>query len=243
MKAVILAAGKGTRLLPLTEKIPKVLVEVNGKPFLWHILKQLSALGIHEICLVIGYKGEMVRKFLQENHFQAECVEQKELKGTGDALRCVKNFVGDSSFIVYYGDNLFSGKDLRKFIQDDHFTYIGGVEVSAPERYGVLLQENGFLQEIKEKPTEFFGKIVNAGLYRCTPDVFPIIEQLKPSPRGEIEFTDAITVLAKERKVKVLPLADYWLDLGSKEDIRKIDQFLRSLDANLYDAHNKEPAS
>src|SRR3989344_2454850 len=218
MKAVILAAGKGTRLLPITEKIPKVLVEVNGKPFLWHVLKQLSALGIQEICLVIGYKGEMVRKFLKENHFQAECVEQRELKGTGDAVRCVKEFVGDSSFIVYYGDNLFSGRDLQRFVQDDHLTYIGGVEVSQPERYGVLLLEKEYLREIKEKPVEFFGNVVNAGLYKCTPDVFPIIEQLKLSPRGEIEFTDAITALATERKVKVLKLDDYWLDLGKKED-------------------------
>ncbi|MBI4152717.1 NTP transferase domain-containing protein [Candidatus Woesearchaeota archaeon] len=229
MKAVILAAGKGTRLLPVTETIPKVLVEINGKPFLWYVLNQMSTLDIRDICLVIGYKGEMVRKFLKENNFQAECVEQKELKGTGDALRYVQSFVGDSSFIVYYGDNLFSRRDLQRFIRDDHLTYIGGVEVSNPEKYGVLLQENEYLQEIKEKPTEFFGKLVNAGLYKCTPNIFPIIEQLKMSPRGEIEFTDVITALAKERKVKVLKLADYWLDLGSKEDIGKIEQFLRSI--------------
>lgn len=226
LKAVILAAGKGTRLLPITETIPKVLVEVNGKPFLWYVLKLMNAAGIHDICLVIGYKGEMVRQFLREHNFKATCVEQKELKGTGDAVRCVKDFVGDSSFIVYYGDNLFSGRDLQRFIRDDSFTYIGGVEVSQPGRYGVLLMENEFLREIKEKPTDFFGNVVNAGLYKCTPDVFPLIEQLKLSPRGEIEFTDAITTLAAQRKVKVMRLADYWLDLGKREDITKIEQFL-----------------
>ena len=231
MKAVILAAGKGARLLPITETIPKVLVEVNGRPFLWYVLKQMNSIGIHDICLVIGYKGEMVRQFLRDNHFRAECVEQKELKGTGDAVRCVKEFVGDSSFIVYYGDNLFSGRDLQRFVQDDHLTYIGGVEVSQPERYGVLLLEKEYLREIKEKPVEFFGNVVNAGLYKCTPDVFPIIEQLKLSPRGEIEFTDAITALATERKVKVLKLDDYWLDLGKKEDIGRIERFLQMRDS------------
>src|SRR3989338_7913014 len=98
MKAVILAAGKGTRMLPLTKDIPKVLIKVNGKPFLYYLLKNLQLAGYDDFCIVAGYKMEKIKQFLEEFGFKAEIAEQKEQLGTGHALMQAKEFCGKDEF-------------------------------------------------------------------------------------------------------------------------------------------------
>tara|TARA_Y100000310_G_C20629360_1_gene787734 strand:+ start:866 stop:1561 length:696 start_codon:yes stop_codon:yes gene_type:complete len=225
MKTVILAAGKGTRMLPLTENIPKVLVEVNGKPFLYYVLKSLQQAGLKEFCLIVGYKKEKIEKFLQEYNFKAELIEQQEQLGTGHAVLQAKDFVKDDDFIVISGDNLYDADSLKKIKQKDDFYYIGGLEVEDWKKYGVLVTENEFLKKIQEKPKEFVGNLINTGLYKLKPEIFSLLEQLKPSSRGEIELTDALNTLAKEKKVKVVT-GEWWVDLGCKEDILRVEHFL-----------------
>ncbi|HLC90853.1 MAG TPA: sugar phosphate nucleotidyltransferase [Candidatus Nanoarchaeia archaeon] len=227
MKAVILAAGKGTRMLPLTKSIPKVLVKINGKPFLYYVIKTLQNAGFDDVVLIVGYKQEKIKEFLSEYHFSAKLIEQKEQLGTGHAIALAKGFVGKDNFLVYYGDSLFSVADLQLFCIDDDLTYMAGKEVSDWKKYGILQVKDGYLQKTVEKPSSFVGNVAWPGFFKSTPLLFKKLSNIGVSPRGEIEVTDAINLLAQEKKVKVLPLQDYWLDLSSPEDIPKIEKFLK----------------
>jgi UDP-N-acetylglucosamine diphosphorylase / glucose-1-phosphate thymidylyltransferase / UDP-N-acetylgalactosamine diphosphorylase / glucosamine-1-phosphate N-acetyltransferase / galactosamine-1-phosphate N-acetyltransferase len=226
MKAVILAAGKGIRMMPLTENIPKVLVEVNGKPFLYHIIKSLQKAGYDDFCLIVGYKKDKIADFLKKYKIKAVMIEQKEQKGTGHAVMQAETFAGKENFIVLGGDNLWSVEDLKQMNKEDDYNYISGIKVQNPEKYGVLIEEKGFLKEIKEKPKENFGNLINTGLYKFTPEIFEALSQIKLSPRGEYELTDAITILARQKKVKLIKIKDFWRDLGTIQDIKPMGEFL-----------------
>lgn len=232
MKAVIIAAGKGVRMLPLTLDKPKTLIEINGKPFLMHLLERLYNAGFQDkdIAIVIGYKGGKIEEFLDEHDLAITVIVQQALVGTGDAVYHAREFVDEENFVVVGGDNLFSADDLLGIQQDDEYCYVAGWEVKDPSRYGVLVCKGDVLMEILEKPKEFVGNLINAGLYKFTPDIFEALEQIEISERGELELTDAISLLAEGRKVKVLLLQDYWLDLGKKDDIPKVEEFLKKLE-------------
>jgi len=227
-KALILAAGQGTRLLPLTKDIPKVLIEIEGKPFLYYLLKNVIKAGFNDIAIVVSFKKDKIREFIIKNNFKVTLIEQKEHQGTADAIKTAEHFVGDNNFVCIYGDNLFSVNDIKQMKIDDDLNYIAGIEHENPERYGVLLTDrNNFLTKMPEKPKQFIGNTINAGLYKFTPNIFNTIKNIKKSPRGEYEINDAIIQLAKEKKVKVKKLNDFWLDLGNKEDIKKVEEFIK----------------
>lgn len=232
MKAVILAAGKGTRMLPLTENIPKVLVEVNGKPFLYYLLTNLIKAGYDDFCLVVGYQKEKITPFLDQYNFKATLVEQKEQLGTGHAALQAREFVGNDNFVLMAGDHLWSLEDLRSVAREDDYCYVSVIKTPNPKGYGIVVTEGDLLKEIIEKPKEFVGNLVNTSLYKLTPEIFTALDKIELSERGEYEITDALKLLAKEKKVKVLILKDYWLDLSCKEDIPKVEDFLR--DNNLF---------
>ncbi|HLC89224.1 MAG TPA: sugar phosphate nucleotidyltransferase [Candidatus Nanoarchaeia archaeon] len=225
MKVVIMAAGKGTRMLPLTKTIPKVLVEVNGKPFLYYVLKSLQKAGYKEFGLIVGYKKEKIESFLKEYKFKAKLIDQPQQLGTGHAVLQAREWVGKDDFIVCSGDNLYDINDLKKVKKKDPFHYLLGLEVDEWQKYGVLIAEDGFLKEIQEKQPKFVGSLINIALYKLKPEIFPILEKLRPSPRGEIELTDALNILAKENKVKVVE-GELWVDLGCKDDLLRVGHFL-----------------
>ena len=232
-KVVIAAAGQGTRMLHLTKNKSKLLIEVQKKPFLAYLLDNLLKAGYKELILVVGYKEKMMREFLKEYKYKAKVINQFEILGekeygTACPLKCVKTLVGKENFLAVYGDNLYSIKDLKAFNINDNYNYIAGLEHQHPEKYGVLQIENGFLKEIIEKPKQFVGNLINTGLYKFTPKIFEKLSQISLSPRGEYELTDAINLLAKEKKVKVRKIEDYWLDFGSPADIIKLSQFLKN---------------
>jgi len=114
----------------------------------------------------------------------------------------------------------------------DDKCYVAGIKVENPQKYGVLVEKNGKLVKIHEKPEKYVGDLINTGLYKFTPDIFKALEKIKLSQRGEYELTDAITLLAEKGKAKVYTLKDYWLDLGSLEDIPKVEKFLKALGEN-----------
>lgn len=227
MKAVIMAAGKGVRMLPITETIPKVLIEINGKPFLYYVLKSLQKAGYDEFGLIVGYKKDMVAKFLMKHGIEAELIGQKEQLGTAHAIKQAKRFVGKENFIALGGDNIWSINDLARMNIKDNLNYIAGYKVNNPEKYGVLVVENDNLVRIHEKPKEFFGNFINTGLYKFTPEIFDAIGKIGLSQRGEYELTDAISLLAKEGKVKVIKIQDFWKDLGKLDDIPGVEKFMK----------------
>lgn len=235
-KVVVAAAGQGTRMKHLSKNKPKPLIRVQQKPFLGYLLDNLLAAGYKELILVVGFQADLMKKFLEDFGYKATVVNQFEILGPKEKeygtlcpIKCIRNLVGKENFLAVYGDNLYSVKDLRAMNIDDEYTYMAArVEKEHPEKYGVLITDkNGFLLEIKEKPKEYVGNLVNTGLYKFTPDVFNKVSCVKLSPRGEFELTDAITLLAKDGKVKLKMIKDYWLDFGNPGDVLKVDKFLK----------------
>jgi len=233
MKAVIAAAGKGTRMLGLTKNRPKYLIKIREKPFLFYLLDNLLKAGYKKLIIVVGYKGEKIIEFLKEFNYKATVVNQFEILkekeyGTACPLKCVKNIIGKENFVMVYGDNLYSVKDLKAFNIRDKYNYIAGFSHEHPEKYGVLISKDIFLKKIIEKPKKYVGNLINTGLYKFTPEVFEKLLKIHRSPRGEYELTDIVNLLAKEKKVKIKKIQDYWLDFGNPTDIIKLSQFLKN---------------
>jgi len=227
----------------LTNHKPKHLINLLGKPFLFYLLKNLSQAGYNEVILVVGYQSAKFGEFLENyqkklpsaikitllDQFKI-CGENKY--GTLLPLKCVKDLVGKENFLMVCGDNLYSVNDLRSFNCDDRYCYIGGFVSEHPEKYGVLVSNNGFLTEIIEKPAKFVGNLINAGLYKFTPEIFEKVPQVKLSSRGEYELTDAVSLLAKEGKVKIKRIKEFWFDFGNPADIIKLSRFLEKKSKN-----------
>ncbi len=232
MKVVIAAAGRGTRMLHLTNKKSKHLINIQKKPFLAYLLDNLLEAGYKELILVIGYKERMMREFLRKYNYKVKIINQfqvlgKKEYGTLCPLKCVKNTIGKENFLAVYGDNLYSVKDLKAFNINDNCNYVAGFFHSQPQKYGILIPKDGFLKKIVEKPKKQVGNLINTGLYKFTPEIFDKVSQVKLSPRGEYELTDALSLLAKENKVKIKKIKDYWLDFGNPADILKFYRFLK----------------
>lgn len=247
-KVVIAAAGQGTRMLHLSENKSKHLICVKERPFLAYLMDNLVLAGYSDIILVVGFKKELMEefknKFLQcskavkesglENKIKIQIIDQHEILGpkeneygTACPVKCVKDIVKDDNFVYVYGDNLFSVADLKSMNIDDEFCYIAGLKQKHPEKYGVLIEDgDDFLEKIIEKPKEFVGDLINAGLYKFTPEVFDKILKIKKSPRGEYEITDVISLLSKERRVKIKKIKDYWHDFGNPDDVEKLAKFI-----------------
>jgi UDP-N-acetylglucosamine diphosphorylase / glucose-1-phosphate thymidylyltransferase / UDP-N-acetylgalactosamine diphosphorylase / glucosamine-1-phosphate N-acetyltransferase / galactosamine-1-phosphate N-acetyltransferase len=235
MKVVIAAAGQGTRMLHLTKNKCKPLIRVNERPFLAYLLDNLIDAGYSEIILVAGYKADQIEEFVKKEGYKAKVVNQFEILGpkekiygTACPIMCVKDIVKNSRFLFLCGDNFYSISDLKGMAIDDNYNYIAALKSEHPEKYGVLIHDNGFLKEIVEKPKEFVGNLINSGMYKFTPEIFEKLSRIKKSPRGEYEITDAVTLLAKEGKVKIKELKDYWIDFGNPGDIIKLSRFLNS---------------
>jgi len=234
-KVVIAAAGQGTRMKHLSKNKSKHLICVQQKPFLSYLFDNLIKAGYKEFILVVGFHADLMQKFLDDFGYKATLVNQFEILGPKEKeygtlcpLKCVKDLVGKENFLAIYGDNLYSVKDLKAMNIDDQFIYVAGFEHSHPEKYGVLIVKDGFLEKIIEKPKEYVGNLINTGLYKFTPEIFEKIPYVQLSSRGEYELTDAVTMLAEQKKVKVKKLQDYWLDFGNPGDIVKCSRFLQS---------------
>jgi len=235
-KVVIAAAGRGTRMLNLSENKSKHLIEVCGHPFLFYLLNDLLEAGYEELILVVGYKNEKIKEFLKTFKYkdkvtlvnQFEVLGEEEY-GTACVLKCLKGVIGNDNFLTVYGDNLYSVEDLKSFSNINHnYSYVAGFYHDHPEKYGVLKEENGFLEEIVEKPKQDVGNLINVGLYSFTPEILEKVEEIQKSERGEYELPDAINLLAKEKKVKVRRIQNNWLDFGNPSDIVLVSNFLKN---------------
>lgn len=239
-KVVISAAGQGTRMLELAKDKSKHLIKVKDKPFLAYLLDNVYEAGYREVILVVGFKGDMMKQFTDDYlHDKADLkidlISQYEILGpkevaygTACPIKCARELVGQENFISLAGDNFYTVEQLKAMNINDEFSHVAGVEHDHPERFGVLIEEDGYLKEIKEKPEEFVSNFINISLYKFTPEIFEKISEIKKSPRGEYEITDAINLLAKEKKVKINKMKDFWMDFGRPDDIEKFSKFLQS---------------
>ncbi len=216
MKAVILAAGKGTRMGPLTESKPKVMLPMANKPLLEHIILTLKATGITDFLIVTGYCREKIEGYFKDGSIfgvNIEYVEQKAQKGTADAIATVKDQIYER-FLVTNGDVLAGSWDIKKLIKIKGDVIVASKKVASPEEYGILYVKGDRLEKIVEKPKNATSDLANAGIYVFSPDVFDAIEKTLPSPRGEYEITDSIQKMIDSGKKSGYIILEKWQDIG-----------------------------
>jgi len=230
MKAVLLAAGEGIRLLPITATRPKHLIEVGGKPILQFCLEAVKKAGITEAVIVTHYMGDAIRKYFGDGEklgLHVSYVEQKAVLGTGNAAAATEPNVTED-FVLVYGDLLFGQDSVKKVLQSYNpgktAAVMGVVQVDKPESYGIIeLDEEKKVKRIVEKPTadKAPSNLANAGVYVFSREVFDKIKQTKASVRGEWELTDAVTLLAEEGKTVLAAeiSKDDWFDVGRPWDL------------------------
>ena len=224
MQAIILAAGKSTRTYPLTLTRPKPLLKVANKTLLEHNLDNLNGI-VDEVIIIVGYKKEMIKKFLRNKYKNLRIkyvVQQKQL-GTGNALLTVEKYI-KNEFISLYGDDIYSKKDFKNIIKNKYS--ILAKKVENPQLFGVIVEKNKILINLIEKPKKFVSNLVNTGLYKLDKKIFSLIKKLKKSKRNEYELTDAIKDLSKVEKINCI-ISKYWIPVVYPLDLLKADRMLR----------------
>ena len=227
MKVVMPVAGKGTRLRPHTHLTPKPLLKVGDKPVLAYILDDLRELGVHEAVLITGHLKEKVEQFMSAEYpdFRAVYTEQVEQRGTADAIALAEPHVREEMLIIFV-DTLFDADlSLVKRLPEDVAGVIWAKEVEDYQRFGVIVtDENGFMRQIIEKPSEPVSKLANIGLYyiRDWKLLFEGIRHVMaspPGPSGEYYLTDAFQYMVDHgAKLRVEPV-EGWYDAGKPETL------------------------
>lgn len=246
-KAVILAAGRGTRMRDLTQEMPKPMLKVQGKPILEHIIEGLLSAGIDEFCIVTGFRAEVVEDYFGDgSRFGARIVYARQIvqDGTGKAPELAKTFVGADPFLLTYGDILVKPETYREMVQrfgsgpfDGVITVTPGEDVT---KGGLNFFCDQFcLVRVVEKPTmaeveRYRGEGLirdgqpfwyNAGIYIFKPAIFDFTAKLEKSPRGEYELTDAINAMATSgRKLAGLKIAGRWVDVRDPEVLASLQE-------------------
>ena len=232
-KAVLLAAGRGTRMRELTADLPKPMIEVRGKPVLQHIVEGLRDAGVRQLLVIVGYRADTVQNFFGDGsryNIEIQYTTQAVQDGTGRVVDLARNFAGDSPFILSYGDILVDPTNYKRLLnlpQDVEaiISVTRGEEVS--KGGAVFLNEEMELVDLREKskPDEPTSPWYNGGIYTFRPSIFEFTAKLKPSPRGEYELTDAIRALAHSgKKVKALELTGEWADVRDPEILARLNQ-------------------
>ena len=241
-KAVVLAAGRGTRMRELTADLPKPMIEVRGKPVLRHIVEGLRDAGIRAILLIVGYRADTVRNFCGDGsryNIAIQYATQTVQDGTGRVLNLARDFVKDTPFILSYGDILVDPANYRRVVDlpdeiEAIITVTRGEDVS--KGGAVFLNDRMELIDLREKAqpreaqrwsglSEHAVPYYNAGLYAFRPSIFEFTAKLRPSPRGEYELTDAIRALAhSEKKVRALELTGEWADVRDPEILARLNR-------------------
>ena len=185
MKAVLFAAGKSTRTYPLTLTRPKPLLPVANKPIAIHQLEALPE-SVTEVIFVVGYRHEMIREALGESHngVSIRYVMQEEQKGTGHALLQCESHI-DEPFMAFNGDDIYHADDIAELAKLEQGVLCKTVE--DPSRFGVfVVNAEGNVTQVVEKPTEFISNLANTGAYKFSPSIFSILRDTPVSSRGEI---------------------------------------------------------
>jgi bifunctional UDP-N-acetylglucosamine pyrophosphorylase/glucosamine-1-phosphate N-acetyltransferase len=226
MKCVILAAGEGKRMHPLTFTRPKVMLPIANKPILeWNLINAIDA-GIKEFIFVIGYKSEMVRKYFangEKRNIKIEYVNQGNALGTAHAIGMVEKFVDD--FIVLCGDTIFDKQDIKNIVKKENS--MGLLKIENTEEYGIVETKGKRVVKIYEKMQTPISNVINAGIYHFNKKIFDFIKKTEKSPRGEYEITDSINMMLNKREIEGIFLKEWrdvvypWHMLDANEEILK----------------------
>jgi UDP-N-acetylglucosamine diphosphorylase / glucose-1-phosphate thymidylyltransferase / UDP-N-acetylgalactosamine diphosphorylase / glucosamine-1-phosphate N-acetyltransferase / galactosamine-1-phosphate N-acetyltransferase len=232
-KAVILAAGRGTRMREMTADLPKPMLEVRGKPVLQHIVEGLRDAGAARFLIIVGYRAETVQNFFGDGsryNIDIQYATQTVQDGTGRVIELAKSFVANEPFVLGYGDILVTPDNYKRIIDlpndvEALISVTSGEDVT--KGGAVFVNESMELVDLREKPRpgEPSSPWYNAGLYTFRPGIFEFTAKLKPSQRGEYELTDAIRELAQSgKKVQALELTGEWTDVRDPEILARLNQ-------------------
>jgi glucose-1-phosphate thymidylyltransferase len=228
MKGLILAAGRGTRLRPLTHTRPKPVIRVAGRPIIHYAVENLLQAGVKEIGVVVSPETEKDLRLALEG-FPVRFVLQEEPQGLAHAVAVARDFLGESPFVLYLGDNLFQkgiGPYLEAF-REGVSAVLALVRVQDPRQFGVAVMEEDRIVRLVEKPKEPPSDLAVAGVYVFSPEVWEVIPGLKPSARGEYEITDAIQALIdRKKRVVGVEVQGWWKDTGRPEDLLDANRLL-----------------
>jgi len=219
MECVVLAAGEGRRMRPLTASRPKVMLPLANRPILEHLLVAARDAGISDFTLVVGYREREVRSCFGNGErlgIRIRYVPQRHQLGTGDALRACEGLVS-GPFLLLNGDMVTGTGDLRALAARKPGV-IGVARSPHPEDFGTVRMEGDRIVELAEKVPKPPSDLINAGAYLLDPRIFDLLESIGPSERGEYEITDALSVLIREGRVTGYPMS-FWLDVGYPWDL------------------------
>ena len=233
MKGVILAAGKGSRLYPVTHIIPKPILPIANRLTLEYAFDRLKEMGIHDICIVVGENEAQMRETLGDGSrfgLSLTYVKQQDPKGLAHAVGFAKDFVGDDSFVLYLGDAMYSEgfeKHARRFQESGCANLNIVKEVEDPSRFGVANVEGDRIVRLVEKPKNPESNLAMAGMYFFGPQIWRVLPELQPSARGEYEITDAIQTLINEGETVLAGIYDgVWFDTGTLDSYLETSAFL-----------------
>ncbi|MEK6570447.1 MAG: sugar phosphate nucleotidyltransferase [Bacteroidota bacterium] len=230
MRAVIPVAGVGSRLRPHTYSIPKVLLNVAGKPIIGHILDRLVENGITEATIIVGHLGDKIKEYIGSNYsIRADYIEQEERQGLGQAIYSARGTFGSDPILIILGDTIFEF-DLSAMMKS-HYSAIGLKEVEDPRRFGVAALQDGFVKQLLEKPDRPPTNLAVVGLYyiRNPRLLSECLEQMITRgirTKGEFQLTDGLQLMI-EKGEKIKPFTiDGWHDCGNPETLLETNRHL-----------------
>lgn len=233
MKGVILAAGKGTRLYPITRHIPKPLLPMANRLTLEYVFDQMKNCGIHDVCVVVGENEPIIRAALGDGSafgLNLNFVRQTDPKGLAHAVGFAQEFVAGDDFILYLGDAIYD-QSLAPFAERFRETGCANLNlvkpVDDPRRFGVANVEGERIVKLVEKPAEPESNLAMAGMYVFGPQLWEVLPDLQPSGRGEYEITDAIQMLIdRGYDVRAGVYEGAWFDTGTLSSFLETSRFL-----------------
>jgi bifunctional UDP-N-acetylglucosamine pyrophosphorylase/glucosamine-1-phosphate N-acetyltransferase len=232
MQAVILAAGQGKRLQPLTLNTPKAMIPINGTPMLEIILRQLKSVGVTEAVIVVHYLKEKITGYFGDGSklgMRIKYAEQKEMKGSADAVLCAAPFITDERFLCIACDVLFDTAHLQSILAVETQGALSVHEVSDARRFGVIMHEGTRVTRIVEKSENPPTNLANASVYLFPREIFAACASIKPGINGENWITDAIQKLITSGTDFSFVNVKNWLDIGTPEQYAEAQVLARKL--------------
>jgi len=223
MKAVVLAAGEGMRLRPLTVSEPKVMIPVANRPILEYVVDALVKNDVRDIVMVVGYRKERIMSHFEDGkRFGAriEYVVQDKQLGNGHALLCAKDRVS-GDFMVLPGDNIVDKRAVGDLIREGSFPSALVVESENPSKYGVVTMEKGTITSVHEKPSETISNIILTGVYCLSPRIFDFVEQC--ISQGEYGLSNAVQLSLAEKPVAPVFSEGLWIDAVYPWDLLELN--------------------
>ena len=226
MQAIILAAGEGSRMRPLTAKRPKVMLPIAGRPLLEHIVMRAKDAGIDRIILVVGYGAESIKAYFSDGSILGVNIDyaiQDRQLGTGHALLSAES-LSENRFVVLNGDILPDVETLKEMIRYGELA-VAAQRVSHPNRYGVFLTEGEYIRSVIEKSPSPPSDLANVGIYLFSNEIFDAMRLARLSQRKEYELTDGLNILAAKEKIRKFEVKD-WMEIGRPWDILNANEKL-----------------